>query len=58
MQLAPIFEEAIMQRAVVVLPKERVIRREANRIYFFLLVQYVKARIGRLFGLKSEFTMS
>lgn len=57
-QLEPIFADTIKMRDNVILPTEKVIKKEMHKVYLFLLFQYLKIKIAKFFGVKTELSAS
>ncbi|MFZ3588894.1 hypothetical protein ACOI1C_06330 [Bacillus sp. DJP31] len=57
-QLEPLFEETIKTRNTVLLPKNRLLKREISKTYRFLLFQYLIIKFKSLLGTKSNLISS
>ena len=53
-QLESIFEDTIKKRDVVFLPNEKTVQKEVRKINLFLFYQYLKMKIAKIFGIKSD----
>lgn len=57
-QLEPLFEETIKTRDTVILPNNRLLKKEIRKAYRFLLFQYLIMKFKSIFGMKSNLIRS
>ncbi len=53
-ELEPIFFETILIRQTVIMPHEKIVRKEFWKTYLFLFFEFIKIKTGKIFGKNNE----
>lgn len=53
-ELESVFEEMVKERSKLSLPTEKEIKKQVRMMYFYLFYQFIKTKMARMFGIKSD----